>query len=93
MTISCMSNYLEGTCGVSVVYSFTNGQQWYFDELKGQGLLGGIGYSVAGFVNTLVCKEAYQQIKRHYQIVFQSPVKRNANSGRKFFFIVFKAKD
>lgn len=51
---------------------------------------GGIGYNVVGFVNNDACKSAYKEIKEKHTIVFQSPVKRNQNSGNEFFFIVVK---
>lgn len=81
---------LPGTCGLSCFYEF--GSSDYGNPISSLSL-GGIGYSVAGFVNNRACKTAYEEIKEHYEIVFQSPVKRNRNSGNQFFFIVFKRKE
>lgn len=84
---------LPATCGVGCVYSHDS---YYADELTVQQIKqrgGGIGYNVAGFVNGPRCKGVYNFIKDNFDIVFQSPVKKNRRSGRKFFFIVFKEKE
>jgi hypothetical protein len=82
-----------GTCGLGVIHGFEHnfgyGQTLSVERIR-QG--GGIGYTVVGFVNQPRCKKMYEWIKERYDIVFQSPVKKNRNSRRKFFFIVFKEK-
>lgn len=79
-------SHIGGTCGVGV-WSNLN-QSWASSNPMRQ--WGGIGYNVVGFVDTPNCRSAYNEIKEKHTIVFQSPVKRNQNSGNKFFFIVVK---
>lgn len=87
---------LPANCGVGVLYSFgtMSSPDWPTTEAKEiiQEEGGGIGYNIAGFINNKSCHDAYQWIKENYEIVFQSPVKINDNSGNRFFFIVFKEK-
>lgn len=78
------------TCGVGVVYGMGATYATDLTKYKIEDFGGGIGYNIAGFVNTKVCRKTYNWIKDNYDIVFQSPVKRNRNSGHLFFFIVFK---
>lgn len=84
---------LAATCGVGLVYAFdaAYGNQLSKTYVKTHG--GGIGYNVAGFVSTPRSKRVYEWLSENYDIVFQSPVKKNRRSGRKFFFIVFKDKE
>lgn len=92
----CYTADLDGTCGLSVFFEFEDEDDadWdhYGDDIE-ESKLGGIGYSIAGFVDDLTCKKAYKTIKKHFDIVYQSPVKLNTNSGNQFFFIVFKRKE
>lgn len=84
---------VPGMCGLGVVHSFDNphGQQYKVNVSAAR--LGGIDFSVAGFTDTKRCQKTYNVIKESFDIVFQSPVKRNRNSGNMFFFIVFKRKE
>lgn len=86
---------LGGACGVGMLSGFDDPPSWCVNidvrDVKRTG--GGIGYTIAGFIDNLKCKETYEEIQRDYDIVFQSPVKRNKNRGNDFFFIVFKIKD
>lgn len=79
---------VDWTCGLGVWGNFHT----WADPMHTLGM-GGIGYSVAGFINSVGCKEAYHWIAENKVIVFQSPVKLNTNSGNQFFFIVFKDKE
>lgn len=76
-----------GTCGVGVWYGYNRPADWHAEV---RNFWGGIDYNIAGFVNTINCKRVYNEIKDKHTIVFQSPVKRNRNSGNQFFFVVFK---
>lgn len=84
-----MVSNVPGTCGVGVLHSF-NLNEYNVNEFPH--FFGGIGYNIAGFLDTSRCEETYNEIKRKYKIIFQSPVKRNRNSGNKFFFIIYTPK-
>lgn len=79
---------LFGTCGAGLVASFINTHSNYGVTLDNVGA-GGTGIFCAGFVGTNVCKEAYEELKGNYKIVYQSPKRRNNNSGRQFIFVVY----
>lgn len=94
--MKCDTDIVPGTCGLGVLYEFdfyNEYGEWDSPYEIIDAPLGGIDYAVAGFVDNLTCKEAYEEINEHYDIVYQSPVKRNCNSGNMFFFIVFKRKE
>lgn len=85
---------LPGTCGVAVNYGFQNGagsrensigMQRYWRER-------GTGFVIAGFINNSNCRKQYEKLADKYPIVYQSPVRRNRNSGNDFFFIIFDAR-
>jgi hypothetical protein len=83
-----------GACGVGVIFNFgAHKDSLYSTFGTPTDHYGGIGYNIAGFVNTKICKKVYEDIQQHAEIVFQSPVKTNANTGRHFFFIVYKRKE
>lgn len=89
----CKSN-VAGTCGLAVWHSFENDwYNWDYIHALQSAPMGGIGFTVAGFVQTKRCKRVFEWIKENKEIVYQSPVKKNRNSGRQFFFIVFKNKE
>lgn len=80
------------SCGLGVVGSFRfNRQNIYGDELPAVAGLrgGGTGYHVAAFVNTPECAAEYKAITAAHELLFQSDVRRNRNSGRGFFFIIY----
>lgn len=95
MRVYSQFDSFPNTCGVGCEYEFTrtaSSDNW--NPTGGLGTkFGGIGYNVAGFIHTAVCHDAYEEIKRKCDIVYQSPVKYNSNSGNQFFFIVYKKKD
>ena len=85
---------VTSTCGLGLIGNFSFGNRQWATKLKDINLVNnGIGYTVAGFVDTKVCEKMYKHVAEKYKIVFQSPVKINRNSGRKFFFIIFTKKD
>lgn len=49
----------------------------------------GTGLFVATFINTPICKEAYTWFCEHYQLVTQTPLKRNKTTGNRVFLAVF----
>ena len=80
------SGSLYGTCGVNVWYAYNT---LYAPSIE-VAEMGGIGYSIAGFVNESESKQMFDYIKEKKEVVFCSPVKKNRNSDNKFFFVVFK---
>lgn len=91
--IKAYSNTLISTCGLGLVHSYSSEYAPILTKSEIRTFGGGIGYNVAGFVKSKECKQVYNWISENYDIVFQSPVKRNRRSGRQFFFIVFKDKE
>lgn len=84
--MTAYSSTIFGTCGVNVWYGYNTS---YAPPIKGAEM-GGIGYSIAGFVNEPDSREMFLHIKEKKEVVFCSPVKKNKNSGNRFFFVVFK---
>ena len=72
-----------GTCGLGVLYGFKAG------TTHEAFMVSGTGFCVAGFTSHIKCENTYNKIKEKYEIVYQSPVRRNRNSGNDFFFIIF----
>lgn len=75
------------TCGVKVAYRFDIPNDWGSDWEKPvpRTLKRSAGWCLAGFIKTKACKDAYHQWSKKYNIVYQSPVRKNRNSGRNFF--------
>lgn len=83
---------LPGSCGFGILYNhgLTTNNQY---DLSPQDLLpGGTGICTAAFVNEPRCKVVYDWITENCEILYQSPVLRNRNSGRGNFLVVFKRK-
>lgn len=92
MAIVCAHNAtLTGTCGVGLAARFMADSGFHYgtQQLKGLQNYGGAKWRIAGFVNTVVCKEAYNILKEDCKIILQVPVRRNSNSGNPFFFCVY----
>lgn len=94
------SDTLDGTCGVGVAcgFEFVNEEYSSWDDpnltIGEDDPSGGAGWFVAGFIDDEECRVAYQGFRKHYKLVFQSPVRVNENSKNQFFFCVFdKLKD
>lgn len=76
-----------GTCGLGVLFSFGHGYT-NLKTLCGQASTLGTGFAVAGFINTSPCKRVYEYLTDNYELIYQSPVRRNRNSGNDSFFII-----
>jgi hypothetical protein len=93
--ITAIIDNLRGTCGVSLASNFYDyGDRpipdWSrLSSLETTRSTGGCGWQVAGFISTKACQKAYEILKNKNLIVFQSPVRRNNNSGRNFFFVAY----
>lgn len=51
--------------------------------------LGGAGLGVAAFINTAVCREAYEELKERFNIAYQTTPRLNVSSGNHLFFVVY----
>lgn len=84
--IDCDCDTLTSTCGVSLFMEFGGP----FSPLCTKSVvLGGADLACAGFIDTPNCRMAYEQLKARFNIVYQSTPRRNSNSGRQFFFVVY----
>jgi hypothetical protein len=103
MSVRCNHSTLVGTCGVGLIYGFESeyGNAGAYDSWKRGNTYkatpvssnsGGAGWQLAGFVKTPICEAAYNELKQAKKIVFQSPVRTNSNSGRKFFTVMYDTK-
>lgn len=91
MSLSMHVDTLPSTCGVGVLYEFgDSGTRWSV-PIGDNPEEAGCGWYVAGFIDTDLCKEAYANMCEAYTLIYQSPVRRNTNSGRDFFFCIFDA--
>lgn len=88
------SRTLSGTCGVGLLSGFVDDNYYPRDYLTPSkvAVSGGCGWQIAGFINDSVRKQVYEEFKKRFKIVMQSPVRVNKNSGNKFFFIVYDSK-
>lgn len=88
--ITCYRGTVAGNCGVGYISAleFGTADSWLATPL-GQVRGGGCRWLLSGFINEPECEEAYSQLCKKHQLVFQSPVRRNSNSGRMFFFCIF----
>jgi hypothetical protein len=86
---------IEGACGVGVVADFDeDADGWAGDSSTIlSGTRGGTGLLCAGFIHKdEVCDKAFAQLSKKYKLLFKSTVRKNVNSGNKFYFAVFDCK-
>lgn len=77
-----------GACGVGVVYDFHKHRDTaapLVSQIRG----GGAGWLAVGFIDDRNSKEAYEELCEAHKLVYQTPVRRNTNSGNDFFFAIF----
>ncbi len=88
--LNCYMDNLTSTCGVGVIYEYSdvNSHGKWATPFNKDRLEGGTGFEIAGFVKSDTCEKAYKFLSKKGQIVFQSPVRENINSGNEFFFVV-----
>ena len=77
---------VPGTCGVGLFYTFTREGYGYTPEFVRP--CGGAGWEIAGFIDTIACREVYDGLKNRFKIIHQSPSRVNRNSNNKFFFVL-----
>jgi hypothetical protein len=73
----------HGMCGLNLIVDF------FDDDVNRETLRQGVGFTILGFNASWICHRTYEQYSRVYNIVYQSPVRRNTRSGNDFFFAVF----
>lgn len=83
------NNTVGTACGVGVVGNFLTTNSYAIDTpIKSVIPKGGCGWVLASF--TPQFKEAYEELcERWGAPVYQSPVRKNKNSGNKFFFAIW----
>lgn len=95
--ITAYQEISSDTCGISTFTDFREvprnqerGGNWYQPtDLKDMMTDGGCGWIGAGFIDTGVCKHAYEVLSKAHKLVYQTPVRLNVNSGNPFFYAVF----
>jgi hypothetical protein len=96
---------LAGGCGICYIYNFQSRlpSRYQYDYATRRSHLvrpegeagpinvqvGGTGVFIAAFVPTPECKKMYEELTSKYKLVFQTPARRNNNSGRQFITCVF----
>lgn len=90
MQLELSFDNLSGACGVSILYNFADA--YYSGSIEDRDFLGGAWWTSAGFINTKDCKNYYEEFKKHLQIVYQTPVRKNKNSGNAFIFVIYDGK-
>ncbi len=91
---------VPGNCGVGYLSDFEFSSDdvdgyWGGNHNESLDILvtGGAGFMLAGFIKSKVCKAAYERLCALHTLVYQSPVRINLNSRRKFFFCIFDTRD
>lgn len=80
---------LTGTCGVNLFHHFGSYTGNYtLTTLP----LGAANLACASFINSPECRRAYDALRWRFNVVYQSSVRINENSGRPFFFVVYDGK-
>ena len=90
--VLCYSNTIFGSCGVGTFTEFSSCLQ-YGRRLDAVETEGGCGFLLAGFIDTSICRQAYEILAKRFKVVYQSPVRRNTNSGNRFFFVIYDTKE
>lgn len=91
MATNAYASTIAGNCGASFLSNINPGAGSRDGLYRTVGTYnpGGIGLMVTGFVDTPECRDAYTTLSKKWKLVYQSEVRRNANSGRNFFLCVF----
>ena len=89
MSVYARTDAVTGTCGIGVFYELSNSSSWRDVNIAKATHEGGAGWLVVGYIDTDICKEAYEILKKRFPIVFESPKRKNVNSGNEFFFVIY----
>lgn len=90
--VFCFTEDLQFCCGIDEIGSFSfnkNDDMWFGGRVPIQSIeKSGSGFYVAAF-----CKQAYEELKTHFILLYQSPVRRNRRTGNKLFMCVYLEKN
>jgi hypothetical protein len=87
MMLVCSQTFLDGNCGVGVLYNFAHSYHLEKPDKRRTGLF------VAGFVDNNSCEEAYKKLCSKFKLVYQSPLRPSENGNKKGYFLcVFDSK-
>lgn len=77
-------------CGVQEIggFDFTD-SAWGGDKIEEVSQDEGADLLIAAFIDESGQKEAYEALCKKFRLLYQSPVKRNRNSGNRLFLCVF----
>jgi hypothetical protein len=93
MAKAFMNGFIPNTCGVGVSSMFRGAATPGGYNLETMSNPGGAGWHVAGFTpESAAYKEAYNDLKKKWKIVMQTPVRTNTRTGYKFIFVVYDTK-
>jgi hypothetical protein len=98
MTKALHNTVVPNTCGVGVLGIFRDnnsqeGGHW-IPTLEQVAPITGCGWVIAGFTNQKpVYRQAYLDLRKRWKLVYQSPVRVNTRTGRKFFFCIFDSRE
>ena len=88
MGITVREETLAGTCGVSLFYAFND--YWNTGNIPSIIPGGGTGIVCAGFRHKHeVDDKVFEEMCKHGKLLFKTRVRKNRNSGNKFYFAVF----
>ena len=95
MTIYFNENVMEGACGISVLYDFSEHAPFYGTKFNSKNLpimQGGAGLITAGFVvGDPKSDEMFATLSKRYNVVFVSTPRLNRNSNNMFYMAVFES--
>lgn len=91
----CTTSELPFCCGVAEFGRFKSYNNGWGDSTIHKSTLDGSAFGIANLIDTPECKSAYNQIKKKYKIIYQSPVRQNRAGqihNNPLFMIVFTIK-
>lgn len=87
---------LPGACGVGIIYEFSIDDEedpdWSWNDSIDPSIVGGAGWTGAGFIDKQYCKEVWAWMTKRYKVAYKTPIRVNKNTGNKFFFALFDGK-
>lgn len=92
MTLRVDEESLVGACGVSVLYEFKKGdeEKYWLKDIRTLVPQAGCGWVCAGFIaGNELCDAMFQACLERGPLMYKSPIKKNRNSGHRFYFAMF----
>jgi len=81
------SEALGCACGIELCFDFTDEKRLYNMDISH--IKGGAGFALLAYVDDTICYKMYEAMAKKYPILYQSPVRKNLNSGNDFFFCIY----